>query len=431
MCKRESAIGVVAMMAVVAFMGSASAQEPQEREQPPRAERQMEPATGMFRAERLVGVTVTDPRNEQIAHIQDLAVSPRTGEIQYVVLGYGGLLGIGEKYVAVPWDRIDIQSQERTVSINITKAQLESAETFDWYAAWPAEVSWPFGVATETRETTQTRQTRPTDERERSGEKASAERTERQAVLEGTELLGMAVMDRQDNRLGMIEDLAVKSNGQISYVILAHGGFAGIGDKYVAIPWDRFQWRAGRTAKNPDITGAQLAAAETFDYPRGPWTQTVSFAAASRADRPDDGTRQAERTKTERAKTEREEPERTDARRGQTEQSPPAVLKSADIVGISVENHQGEELATVEEVALHPETGKISYVVLAAGGVAGIGETLVAVPWDRVDLNGNKGQEMVLTLNVSRSQFEKARKFESARNWPATVTWPFGAAGQQ
>ena len=37
-----------------------------------------------------------------VGKIEDLVISPRTGEVRYAVLSFGGILGIGDKYFAVP-----------------------------------------------------------------------------------------------------------------------------------------------------------------------------------------------------------------------------------------------------------------------------------------------------------------------------------------
>ncbi|WP_371347437.1 PRC-barrel domain-containing protein [Ancylobacter sp. IITR112] len=57
------------------------------------------------------------------------------------------------------------------------------------------------------------------------------------------------------------------------------------------------------------------------------------------------------------------------------------LVNLADITGTEVRNLQDEQLGTVEDVVLDSERGGIRYVIVSSGGVLGIGEDMVAVPW--------------------------------------------------
>jgi hypothetical protein len=52
------------------------------------------------------------------------------GHIQFAIIGHGGLLGIGEKYVPVPWKAVQVTS-EKQFTLNIDKEKLKSAPTTD------------------------------------------------------------------------------------------------------------------------------------------------------------------------------------------------------------------------------------------------------------------------------------------------------------
>ena len=70
----------------------------------------------------------------------------------------------------------------------------------------------------------------PVDARDRSG------------VLKASDMIGKKVQGTDGKNLGSIKDLVIDpEDGGIEYAVLDFGGFAGIGDKYFAVPWDALQ----------------------------------------------------------------------------------------------------------------------------------------------------------------------------------------------
>jgi sporulation protein YlmC with PRC-barrel domain len=52
---------------------------------------------------RLAGHVVVNPSDEDVGQIERIMIDVPTGRIAYAVVGYGGVLGIGQRYYAVPW----------------------------------------------------------------------------------------------------------------------------------------------------------------------------------------------------------------------------------------------------------------------------------------------------------------------------------------
>ncbi len=97
---------------------------------------QTKPMSGQDRMSKIIGKTIVDNQNKKVGKVEDLLMD--NGRcIGYVILSHGGLLGIGEKYVPIPWDQFAAQGGSVRVDssgdivVNISKAQLEKAPNFD------------------------------------------------------------------------------------------------------------------------------------------------------------------------------------------------------------------------------------------------------------------------------------------------------------
>jgi hypothetical protein len=60
---------------------------------------------GEWRASKLVGVNVYNDSNDKIGDINDVILD-KSGKAAMVILGVGGFLGMGEHYVAVPFEKL-------------------------------------------------------------------------------------------------------------------------------------------------------------------------------------------------------------------------------------------------------------------------------------------------------------------------------------
>jgi hypothetical protein len=89
---------------------------------------------GHWKGSQIIGAKVEDPSGKDIGKIEDLMVDS-SGRVQFAVLSFGGFLGVGDKWYAIPWKALHVERDadsanvERVV-LDASKETLEKAPAF-------------------------------------------------------------------------------------------------------------------------------------------------------------------------------------------------------------------------------------------------------------------------------------------------------------
>lgn len=92
--------------------------------------------SGVLKGSDLMGMKVEGTDGKTLGDIKDLVIDPMDGDIDYAVLDYGGFLGLGDKYFAVPWEAIRFSPDGKKAILDVTKKDLKQAPGFD-KKHWP------------------------------------------------------------------------------------------------------------------------------------------------------------------------------------------------------------------------------------------------------------------------------------------------------
>ncbi|HEV7309821.1 PRC-barrel domain-containing protein [Ensifer sp.] len=118
-----------------------------------------EQASDQIAASTYIGQSVYNAGDERIGEINDL-IMKKDGGVEAAVIGVGGFLGLGEKNVAVPFDRIAIAEQPNTDDLKLTTTEtadtLKTAPEFKTKSQQVAEQNAAQPVDTSTTSSTTT-----------------------------------------------------------------------------------------------------------------------------------------------------------------------------------------------------------------------------------------------------------------------------------
>lgn len=99
------------------------------------------------RVSKIMGTDVYDMQGKKIGSVRDVVIDPQTGNINYAVVSFGGVMGVGGKYFAVPWKSLQATNDAKNYALNVDREALKTAPGFD-KDHWPdmANQQWASDV---------------------------------------------------------------------------------------------------------------------------------------------------------------------------------------------------------------------------------------------------------------------------------------------
>ena len=85
------------------------------------------PPRTLIASDRVVGAEVRRPDGSKVGRIERLMLDKASGRVAYVVMSFGGFLGLGEDYYTLPWAVLTYDTGLDAYSVEITEEQLRNA----------------------------------------------------------------------------------------------------------------------------------------------------------------------------------------------------------------------------------------------------------------------------------------------------------------
>ena len=75
-----------------------------------------------------------------------------------------------------------------------------------------------------------------------------------------SEIKGVDVYNDRNEKIGSVDDVLVDQHGSVKAVVIGVGGFLGVGERNVAVPFNQLHWQMNATnANNQPANGHQVA----------------------------------------------------------------------------------------------------------------------------------------------------------------------------
>ena len=90
----------------------------------------LDETASVISASKVTGTNVYNTDGDHLGEIYDIMLEKRSGNIAYAVMSFGGFLGIGERYHALPWATLKYDTRQGGYVVGLTIDQLKEAPTY-------------------------------------------------------------------------------------------------------------------------------------------------------------------------------------------------------------------------------------------------------------------------------------------------------------
>ncbi len=205
-------------------------------------------------------------------------------------------------------------------------------------------------------------------------------------------LIGRTVTNPQNETVGEIESVIVDAGGKVRSVIVAVGGFLGMGERQVAVQWDSLTLSPNGDKIVMATTKEQLKTFPPYTFADAAQRRSVFAERVGPAGMPPLVTAPA----------------------GMPTSALGAISVS-DLMSLKIRNGANETIGDIKDIVMSSE-GKIQDVIVGVGGFLGMGERYVAIAWDQLRIARSGDNTVAAHINSTMEQLKAMPAFKHDRN---------------
>ena len=222
---------------------------------------------------KIVGSYIYNAGDESIASVDDIVMNAK-GEVQYLIVGVGGVAGLGQSQVAVPCKAVKCSyttvdgERECRMTLSMTQEKLNQAPKLEQenHAElmdnnWVARNRSHFSIDSP------------------SNEKSAGKLIAYSNVNDVTVQTG----NNDETTNGQLDDFVVDTaDHKVKFAVIGIGGALGIGENYVAVPFNALRMTENENQEytiSTNITSQKLKSAPKVTSPDYPELESEDFRA--------------------------------------------------------------------------------------------------------------------------------------------------------
>ena len=128
-------IGIAALIVATPLVAGASPSQTPEKKASTKSDARpaFKPETSVRESSDIIGTKVKDAQGKTIGEIDRLLIDAQSGRVTHAVVGLGGVMGVGEQKVVVPWSELKMGAATggRKAEITMDQAKLQSAPRYE------------------------------------------------------------------------------------------------------------------------------------------------------------------------------------------------------------------------------------------------------------------------------------------------------------
>jgi sporulation protein YlmC with PRC-barrel domain len=103
-----------------------------------------------------------------------------------------------------------------------------------------------------------------------------------------------------------------------------------------------------------------------------------------------------------------------DAKDRQAWKADAGSLDSKHVIGMKVRTPDGKNVGDVDQLIMNAKDGKVTHAVIGLGGLAGVGEKKVVVPWSQLKVARDDKNRDHMIATIESSALDRAPRYEAA-----------------